>query len=367
MKPANLYQDHQILKSQYNLLIKQARQNEQKLLRIQQQEVRFISSDSLSELVRQILENYRLEAALDNVTLSLIDPEHELQRILQVAGMPLKKWPNLLFHEDKWKMEQFFGLSLLPRLGAYNTSTHNFLFPINPEENGSVAILPLIRSGNLIGSLNLNSSKKSRFMSHTSTDFLQRLAAIVSICLENTTNHERLKNIGLTDPLTGINNRRFFDQRVEEEVSRFKRTFSPLTCLLLDIDYFKRVNDTYGHQAGDRVLIDVAKIIQSQLRESDILARYGGEEFTVLLINTRIKDGLDIAERIRECIVANKFQIDDLQQIEVTTSIGIATLDKENDHDGTKSSSHLLIKNADQALYQAKENGRNQTNVLRQP
>mgnify|MGYP003674126582 CR=1 FL=1 len=361
MKHTDLYQENQVLRLQHNILINQVRQNEQKLLRIQQQEIRFISSSSLPDLIYQILENYRLEARLDNVTISLIDPEYEFQRILQEAGINLENYPNLLFYQTKRQLNKLFGLSLLPRLGAYNAKIHQSLFPKTPEEKGSVALLPLIRHNNLIGCLNLSSSNKERFLYHTATDFLQRLAAIVSICLENTVNHQRLKHIGLTDTLTGINNRRFFNQRIEEEISRSKRTSLPLTFLLLDIDFFKRINDTYGHQTGDCVLVDIANIIQSQLRESDVLARYGGEEFSVLLTNTDTKDALEIAERIRECVASHQYQLNDQEQLEVTISIGMATL---NDHSNNMTNSHSLIKNADQALYQAKENGRNQTKYL---
>jgi diguanylate cyclase (GGDEF)-like protein len=359
-------QENRILKRQHNNLVNQVRQNEQKLLRIQQQEIRFISSNSLLDLIYQILENYRLEAGLDNVTLSLIDPEYELQRILQETGVNLADYPSLLFYHTEQQLKEFLGQSLAPSLGAYKAKTHQFFFPSNPEQKGSVALLPLIRQNNLIGSLNLGSSNRERFLPHTATDFLQRLAAIVSICLENTVNHERLKRVGLTDTLTGISNRRFFDQRIEEEISRSTRTSSPLTCLLLDIDFFKRINDTYGHQTGDCVLADVANTIQSQLRESDVLARYGGEEFSVLLIDTDTKDALEIAERIRECVASYRHQLDDQEQeqFEVTISIGMATLDESKHHYDSKSSSHLLIKNADQALYQAKENGRNQTRLF---
>jgi len=360
MKHTDFYHENQILKLQHNILINQVRQNEQKLLRIQQQEIRFISANSLSDLIYQILENYRLEAALDNVTLALIDSEFEIQRILKETGENLGELPNLLFYQTDQQLNQIFGKSLLPILGAYNPSTHKFLFPRNAAEMGSIALLPLTRHNKLIGSLNLGSSNKERFLSHTATDFLQRLSAIVAISLENTVNQERLKSVGLTDTLTGINNRRFFDQRIEEEIARSKRTSLPLTCLLLDIDYFKRINDTYGHQTGDCVLADVAKIIQSQLRTTDVLARYGGEEFSVLLTNTEKKDALDIAERIRECIESYKYRLNDQDQLGVTISIGLAILDRRIERDDSKLNSQLLIKNADQALYQAKESGRNQ-------
>jgi len=357
----DLYLENQTLKRQQHILINQARKNEQKLRRMQLQEIRFISTHSLFDLIEQILVHYRAVAALENVTLALIDPEYELQRILKEGNIKLDEYPALLFFQTEEQLNQLYGLSLFPRLGHYNKDRHQFLFPENQENIGSVALLPLIRNDKLTGSLNLYSPDPERFISNAATDFLERLAAIIAICLENATNHERLKRVGLTDPLTGVNNRRFFDQRITEEISRAKRTRSPLTCLLLDIDLFKRINDSYGHQTGDRVLIDVANMIKSQLRETDVLARYGGEEFSVLLINTSINDALDIAERIRECVASYKYSYKDQKQPGVTLSIGMSELAENDPQKDTDTSSHLLVEHADQALYQAKDNGRNQT------
>jgi len=360
----DIYLENQALKRQQRILINEARKNEQKLRRIQLQETRFISTNSLLELIEQILVHYRAIAELENVTLALIDPEFELQRILQEEGIDLNEYPDLLFFQTEEQLNQLFGLSLFPRLGQYQKSNHQLLFPKKQEDTGSVALLPFIRHDKLTGSLNLGSDNPERFISNTATDFLERLAAIVAICLENAVNHERLKRVGLTDPLTGVNNRRFFDQRIIEEISRSKRTSSPLTCLLLDIDFFKRINDNYGHQTGDRVLIDVANIIKSQLRDTDVLARYGGEEFSVLLINTSITDALDIAERIRERVAEYKLDFEHYKQLGVTLSIGMSKLTNNDTQNDTQAISHLLIEHADQALYQAKDSGRNQTKLF---
>lgn len=358
----DLHRENQSLKRQHSILINQARLNEQKLQRMQQEELRFISTHSLFELIEQILVNYRTNAGLDCVTLALIDPEFELQRILKSQGITLDDYPNLLFFQTDDPLNQLFGLSLLPRLGAFDLRHHRMLFPDNNADPASIALLPLTRQNRLSGSLNLGSNNADRFMANAATDFLERLSAIIAICLENTVNHERLKHVGLTDSLTGINNRRFFDQRFHEEISRSKRTQSPLTCVLLDIDFFKKINDNYGHQTGDRVLIGVANIIKSQLRETDVLARYGGEEFSVLLINTTLNDAMDIAERIREHIADSLFTADEGQNISVTISIGMSELITDNEV--SQDSTHLtsaLVEQADKALYEAKEQGRNQT------
>jgi two-component system, cell cycle response regulator len=118
------------------------------------------------------------------------------------------------------------------------------------------------------------------------TNFIEWLAAVASVCLENVANNERLKHIGLTDALTGVHNRRYFDQRLREEVDRALRKGQPLSCLLVDVDHFKHVNDKHGHLIGDAVLREVAEQIKDQLRLSDAMARYGGEEFAVLLVQT---------------------------------------------------------------------------------
>lgn len=363
MNNLELSRENKRLRYQQNVLITQARQNAIKLERIQQLEIRFISASSLSDLIQQLLEAYRFEAKLDHISLSLVDPEDEIKQILEETGFDLDKFPNLLLNQHEEDLNPFFGLSMRPKLGAYSAKNYQSLFPNNTEQTGSIALLPLIRNNRLIGSLNLFSTNKARYLANTATDFLQRLAAIISICLENTVNNERLKRVGLTDALTGINNRRFFDKRIEEEVSRFKRTLSPLSCLIFDIDYFKQINDTHGHQAGDCALIDTANIIRSQLRGTDVLARYGGEEFAVLLINTSSDAALEIAERVRKQIADYKFGFDNHEELQITISIGMATLDTHGKVNHIKLCQHDLLKKADEALYQAKENGRNQTQV----
>ena len=214
-----------------------------------------------------------------------------------------------------------------------------------------------MRYGELIGSLNLGSNDPERFVAGSATDFLQRLATIVAICLENATNHERIKRIGLTDSLTGVNNRRFFDQRLGEEVARAQRSGEPLACLFLDIDHFKRINDRHGHRVGDRVLSEVAGMIREQLRSTDVLGRYGGEEFSALLVNARKEKALEIAERIRGVIEAKHFEREDGGWLSVTISIGVSSLPATIEGNGNIAEE--LVDRADQALYLAKNAGRN--------
>jgi len=166
-----------------------------------------------------------------------------------------------------------------------------------------------------------------------------------------------LEHETLTDPLTGIYNRRFLEQRLAEEISKARRYCFQLSILLFDLDHFKRVNDQHGHQAGDRMLIEISNLVNEQLRDSDILSRYGGEEFLVIAPNTGPADAALLAERLRARIEANPFLKDDdeltARGIHTTISIGIASFDDDNDNEET------LIGNADRNLYQAKHGGRN--------
>ena len=162
----------------------------------------------------------------------------------------------------------------------------------------------------------------------------------------------------LMDPLTGVYNRRFMEQRLREEVSKARRYHFKLAVLLLDLDHFKRVNDELGHQAGDQVLIEIGRLVNRELRDSDILARYGGEEFLVIAPNTAPSDAASLAERLRKCIESHIFLTDfDIArklEVRVTVSIGVANFGASSKDEQS------LIQLADQNLYRAKHGGRNQ-------
>ena len=185
------------------------------------------------------------------------------------------------------------------------------------------------------------------------------MAFVIGVCIENALNREKLKLRGLTDPLTKVRNRRFFDQRLIDEINRQQRTQAPLSCILFDIDHFKKVNDTYGHLMGDEVLIEVARRIQKVLRTHEILARYGGEEFAVLMPDTSNEAATFVAQRLISAINRSQYPINAETILNITVSAGLATLPAGKYHDMAELLSSKLIANADKALYQAKEQGRN--------
>lgn len=166
-------------------------------------------------------------------------------------------------------------------------------------------------------------------------------------------NH-KLKKLASTDTLTLLFNRRYFDQVLQREVNRCNRYNLPLSLVMLDIDHFKEINDTYGHEAGDNALKKVASIILDSARTSDIVARYGGEEFTVILPQTTPANAVTFAERSRAAIEAETFTVEG-KEISLTVSIGIAGVNATSVSVTPKE----LISIADKALYEAKDNGRN--------
>jgi len=368
------------LRKQLKALVTQAQTNEQKMQKLQRQELQLISAESLPQLIDVILQQYRDEYDLEHVSLLLIDPNYEIRHIIEFMSPGLMKMPTLIFNNTHTLLENiihiqsnkspnsiqktlFPNIKEEPYLGECNTACKNLLFSSMKETPQSVAVAPLIRNQKLIGSLNLASNDSARFVSGAGTDIIKRLSLILAVCIENAINNEKLKLLGLTDALTGIHNRRYFMQRLEEEVVLGLRKNLPVSCLFIDIDHFKSFNDVYGHAVGDEVLRYVADIIKKQMRLSDVLARYGGEEFAVILANTNTQLAQEIAERIRlsifEAILKVKSLPDDLH---VTVSIGCTTMFN------TKLSNvsvlgETLLNAADKALYASKDAGRNCINV----
>ncbi|VAX09581.1 hypothetical protein MNBD_GAMMA25-2208 [hydrothermal vent metagenome] len=350
------------LKRQLNYFVDNARDNELKLRRFQDQELQFIKTAGLEELLETFFVDFRLRFNHDAVSLLLLDQDYEVRRILENLGIDRQRYPELHFSDDADTLQAMFGCRLRPIVGGDQAHHCHHLFSAQARPPRSIAAFPLIRTTRLIGCFNIGSLKARRYTKDSATDFLQRMVEIFAVCFENAINNEKVKLLGLLDPLTGVHNRRYFDQRLAEEVSQSRRQKKPLSCLFLDIDHFKVFNDNYGHQIGDRVLQDVANVIKSQMRLSDVLGRFGGEEFSILLTNTAEKEALEIAERIRQSIEANKLELDTDTHLSITLSAGCSTLDANFNQDSHSDSGEQLIAAADSALYEAKESGRNRVN-----
>lgn len=163
--------------------------------------------------------------------------------------------------------------------------------------------------------------------------------------------HETIYKMTITDHLTGVGNKRFLLETLDREIPRAQRHSRNLSALMMDIDLFKEVNDTYGHLVGDAVLKDIATIVRAKLRPDDTFVRYGGDEFAAVLPETLLQDAVNTAERLRQIVMDHEFTIEG-ESIKVTISVGVIEFQKGWAND-------QLIKAADEMLYQAKHDGRN--------
>jgi uncharacterized protein YigA (DUF484 family) len=248
------------------------RRNISILRRSQERELSLLNADDLATLFRKMTEGLRVSYGLDKVTVILKDPDHGVRHLLVASGTDPETLPDLQFVEALAGFAPQYIALRRPWLGAFRASDHSLLFP-DASKIKSIAMIPLRHKGALLGSINFGSSDESRFTREHATDFFAHLGSIASFALENVVNRARLLRSGFTDVLTGWNNRRYLQVRLVEELARARRDGSSIVCLMLDIDHFKNVNDTYGHAAGDAVLCELAQRIESQVRVSDILGK----------------------------------------------------------------------------------------------
>ena len=327
------------------------------LRRSYERELTLLNAEDIAELFRNMTKGLRESYGLEKVTVVFADPDHDVRHLLIAGGAEPDELPDLQLVEALTGLAPQYIALRRPWLGPYKASDHSLIFP-GTSNIRSMAMIPLIHKGTLLGSINFGSAEESRFTREHATDFFAHLGTIASFALENVVNRARLLRSGFTDVLTGWNNRRYLQVRLVEELARTRRDASSLVCLMLDIDHFKKVNDTYGHAAGDTVLRELAQRIESQVRVSDVAARYGGEEFVVLLPGTEIESGTLLAERIRKAVSANPIEIGGGNRITITVSIGIASIAPIRDGDDLKTTGESLLARADVALYSAKSSGR---------
>ena len=217
-------------------------------------------------------------------------------------------------------------------------------------------MLQLNARTNFWDSLNLEAATpdffKAKYLSR-----LQALADQAAIAIENAQLFEEMEKLAITDSLTGLYNRRYFFAFAENEIERSKRYKKHLSIIMVDIDHFKKINDSFGHQAGDLVLKEIADICLAILRKVDVMCRYGGEEFVVLLPETEVADAAHAAERMCTAISSLRLKTEK-GDVSVSVSIGVAEMEK------SRASFEKLLAAADTALYSAKEAGRNRVRVI---
>jgi two-component system, cell cycle response regulator len=203
----------------------------------------------------------------------------------------------------------------------------------------------------------------TRFTRHHGTDFLAHLGAVAAVCIENAVNRARLLRAGITDFLTGWHNRRYLQQRLKEELARAQRHAGTMSCLMIDIDRFKSINDGYGHLAGDNALREIAQRVEAQIRSMDTAARFGGDELAILVPDATAAEAARLAERIREVVAAMPFVLTPQIERSLTVSVGVASITPGRHETDLKTVADRLLADADAALYRAKALGRNRVQL----
>jgi len=224
-------------------------------------------------------------------------------------------------------------------------------FDLDPEDIKPYSLL-LQEANAELGKLNLSNEQMILEM-REAKEKAERLAHELQDA------NSRLKELVYRDGLTGLYNHRYFQESLDNEICRAKRYKSSVSLIIFDIDFFKKVNDTYGHPAGDLVLMNISSAVQSAVRPCDIVARYGGEEFAVILPETSAAGVKVFAARLRRCVEGIATLVDG-QLIYVTVSAGATTFNAEQ----TNVDRNKLIETADRGMYKSKQNGRNQVTIL---
>lgn len=289
----------------------------------------------------------------------IIETQYELKYIIPIIGEMLDKFfENYLSYIFLKKEHTNKNILAWPKAcndekitDCINNTNQKAL-----SEDKKIYFIPLISETKTVGIIAIKSTSEE--ITPKDIEYLNQLSTQIAITINRANVYAEILKHATLDALTGFYNRHQLEERIKQEVSNAKRRHAPLCGIMIDVDYFKSVNDTYGHAVGDLVLKTIAKIIRSQLREYDIAGRYGGEEFSLILPYTKITEAKMVAERLRSSIESKIIDIskinpdNEVKNVQITISLGIYEI-KENDGEQD------LMRKADKALYQAKNTGRN--------
>ncbi|HBZ54989.1 MAG TPA: hypothetical protein DEO88_06255 [Syntrophobacteraceae bacterium] len=223
---------------------------------------------------------------------------------------------------------------------------------VGPHVGGTYLCMPMMAQGEAVGLLHLASGSLSSRLAETKQSLAVTVTEHIALALANLKLRETLRNQSVRDPLTGLFNRRYMEESLERELSRANRNGRTLGVVMIDIDHFKHFNDTYGHEAGDTLLRELGNFLQNNVREGDIACRYGGEEFLLILPEVSMAATLHRADQMREEFKKKTIRYGGQSLGNITLSFGVAVFPTHADSVGT------LLRMADQALYRAKEAGR---------
>ena len=317
-----------------------------------------IENNKRTDAIIQQIDNFQMMGRMIQTFEASLD-EHE---IIEKSGELASKFIG----SGNWKLKKntqndvfakYIKTTGLPLIITDLSSDRRFALTQNRYL--SVIAVPIEVNGVFWGILRGTSSKPHNF-EDADLRLLSILSGIVSTVLNNAYLYQKIQDLAITDGLTGLYTQSYFKERLKEEIKRAKSNKVPLSVAILDIDFFKKINDTYGHQAGDVILRQVSGLLRGRFRETDLLSRYGGEEFGVIMLHTDAVEAKKVLEEIRISIEKERFflPIESYHpvQVKITVSVGFVELEK-----GSSQIEEELIKKADKALYVAKKSGRNQT------
>jgi len=263
-----------------------------------------------------------------------------------------------VYSSDKF---DFAGTKRYDKINGYRTKSM-LVIPLIARNNEEQRVLGVIQ---LINAIDPVTKEVTAYQNTSNVQILTALSQIAANALGNILHKQEivtLHDISMTDALTGLGNRRQFDKLLNSEWNLSAQKQQPLSFLILDIDFFKRVNDTYGHVSGDIVLKGVGAVLRETLSEMDRAARWGGEEFAIVLTNTDINDAIHVANSVRVAIENTQFTVENGEVIQVTTSVGVNSIIVQPDLEYTLTN---FLSDTDAALYEAKQTGRNRVCAVR--
>jgi diguanylate cyclase (GGDEF)-like protein len=324
--------------------------------------------------VEMIYENSRILA-------SLLDTDSVVREVMRIMGALLQFPYCALILTDKWGSLYYQARSVTGRTNFHPKAVdankmelarrvcdigepihikdianrHDYL-PLS-EKARSIMLVPMTSHGQSIGVLAAESNNADQFTDRD-VQMLSIVARSAALALENAELHKKTEGLTIIDELTEAYNYRYFIQKLQEEKRRALRYDLPLSLIMVDIDWFKKLNDTHGHEAGNLVLRHLSRIIKSCIRDVDIFARYGGEEFVVILPQTSQREAMILGERIRERVENTLIDSGKAEKLKITVSVGVSSFPENG------KSQEELVSIADQALYRAKGEGRNLVCVI---
>ena len=317
---------------------------------LQETSLAISSTLEFNRILNMILEQIGYVLVFDNASISLVQGDEfvliALRGFERVEGLVGSRWP----------LEGSPNLQVLQERRPVNypdiEADFSLYYQLPRDTIRSMLMIPLFYKDLVVGFLNLGSEEQDHFTAedeHVAAAF----AAQVAVALENSRLYEESQRLATIDTLTGLYNRRQFFFLAEKEIERARRYNKQLAVIMVDLDQFKAINDTYGHLVGDQVLRAVAKACNQALRKVDIVGRYGGEEFTIILPEIGLEGAKYVAERLRTLIAAIEIKTDQ-GLVKVTISQGLAASDEKHN------TLEILLERADKALYTAKSTGGNQ-------